>query len=92
MATNCYITFPTTFYAIRAESLLKNKSHFFKMVPVPRVISSSCGTALRCNCSDLLPIRQRLAENNTEMECFYQLEEDGLKMPVVKELTPDELQ
>ena len=92
MATNCYVTFPTTFYAIRAESLLKKNDFSFKMVPVPRSISSSCGTALRCACPDLSLIRQFLAENNTEMECFYQLEEDGLKMPVVKELKPDELQ
>ena len=91
MATNCYVTFPTTFYAIRAESLLKKKDFSFKMVPVPRSISSSCGTALRCACPDLNPLRQYLAENNTEMECFYQLEEDGFKMPVVKELKPNEL-
>jgi len=92
MAINCYVTFPTTFYAIRAESLLKKKEVAFRMVPVPRAISSSCGTALRCDCSDLLPIRRYLTEHNTEMESFYQLEEDGFKMPSVKELNPDELQ
>jgi hypothetical protein len=92
MVINCYITFPTTYHAIRAESLLKKKEIAFKMVPVPRAISSSCGTALRCACPDLKTLKNYLAENNTEMECFYQLEEDGLKMPVVKEFTPDEMQ
>jgi hypothetical protein len=92
MVINCYVTFPTTFYAIRAESLLKKKEIAFKMVPVPRAISSSCGTALRCACPDLKKLKQFLDENNTEMESFYQLEEDGLKMPVVKEFTTDELQ
>jgi hypothetical protein len=92
MAISCYITFPTTFHAIRAESLLKKRDYTFKMVPVPRSISSSCGTALRCDCSDLLPISQYLTEHNTEMESFYQLGEDGFKMPVVKEFTLNELQ
>ncbi len=92
MAINCYVTFPTTFYAIRAESLLKKKEVAFKMVPVPRAISSSCGTALRCACPDLKMFKNYLAENNTEMESFYQLEEDGLTIPIVKELKPDELQ
>ncbi|MBM4236370.1 MAG: DUF3343 domain-containing protein [Firmicutes bacterium] len=92
MATNCYVTFPTIFYAIRAESLLKQKDFTFKMVPVPRSISSSCGTALRCACPDLSKIRQYLADHQTEMEGLYQLEEDGFKMPIVKELQSDELQ
>jgi len=91
MALNCYVTFPTTFYAIRAESLLKKKEVAFKMVPVPRAISSSCGTAMRCACPDLKMLKNYLAENNTEMESFYQLEEEGLKIPMVKELKPDEL-
>ena len=92
MAINCYVTFPTTFYAIRAESLLKKKEVAFKMVPVPRAISSSCGTALRCACPDLKMLKNYLAENNTEMESFYQLEEEGLKIPMVKELKSDDLQ
>ncbi len=91
MATNCYITFSTTFYAIRAESVLKGSPYKFKMVPVPRSISSSCGTALRCVCSDLADIKGCLVENELELEGFYQLEECGLQIPVVKELDSDEL-
>jgi len=59
---------------------------------VPRSISSSCGTALRCACPDLPEIRKYLAENSTAMERFYQLTEDSLKTPVVEELKPGELQ
>lgn len=86
MAYSCYITFPTTFYAIRAESLLKSKGIKFKMVPVPRSISSSCGTALRCNCEALETIRSFLLENNLSLESFYKLEEIVLKTPTVEEL------
>ena len=86
MAYSCYITFPTTFYAIRAESLLKPEGFNFKMVPVPRAISSSCGTALRCNCELLETIRTFLLGQNLELESFYRLEEIGLKTPSVEEL------
>jgi len=89
MASSCYITFPTIFYAIRAESILKNHTCSFKMVPVPRSISSSCGTALRCECSDIYQIKEYLLENNLELEGFYRLEEEGLKTPAVKVLNLD---
>ncbi|MDW7740429.1 MAG: DUF3343 domain-containing protein [Bacillota bacterium] len=87
MASNCYITFPTTYFAIRAESLLKNGTFPFKMVPVPRVISSSCGTALRCSCEAISEIRQYLLQNSLELEGFYRLEEFGLQTPTIEKLT-----
>jgi hypothetical protein len=86
MAYSCYITFSTTFYAIRAESLLKPEGIKFKMVPVPRSISSSCGTALRCDCDVLETIRNILLGNTLALENFYKLEEIGLKTPTVEEL------
>ena len=90
MAYSCYITFPTTFFAIRAESLLKKETYPFKMVPVPRSISSSCGTALRCDCEDIVDLREFLLQNNLELEAFYKLEEIGLRVPTVEELHFDE--
>ncbi len=86
MVESCYITFPTTFFAIRAESVLKSQPFSFKMVPVPRSISSSCGTALRCNCTDLAAVRENLLANELELEGFYQLTEEGLRTPEVEEL------
>lgn len=92
MTASCYITFPTTFFAIRAESILKEKGSSFRMVPVPRSISSSCGTALMCACDDLSTIGKTLIENGLEIEGFYELEESGLKKPVAKELSIDDLE
>lgn len=86
MPASCYITFPTTFFAIRAESVLKNEKYSFKMVPVPRVISSSCGTALRCACEDMVAVKDYLLALKLELEGYYRLEETGLKTPVVEEL------
>ncbi len=90
MAYSCYITFPTTFYAIRAESILKQESTAFKMVPVPRTISSSCGTALRCSCDEIGKIKYTLLQNELELEGFYRLKEEGLKTPTVEELDLNE--
>jgi len=44
----CYFTFPNTHQAIRAEKALAKENLEYKMVPVPRSISSSCGIALCC--------------------------------------------
>ncbi len=89
MTFSCYITFPTMFYAIRAESILKNQPFSFKMIPVPRSISSSCGTALRCACEDIVLIKDYLLENDLELEGYYRLEEEGLKTPKVVPLNLD---
>lgn len=90
MVSSCYITFPTIFYAIRAESILKKHDYPFKMVPVPRIISSSCGTALRCECADLEGIKEYLLQHDLELEGFYKLQEEGIKTPIVTPLNSDE--
>ncbi|HSW36172.1 MAG TPA: DUF3343 domain-containing protein [Candidatus Limnocylindrales bacterium] len=90
MITNCYITFSSTYFAIRAESLLTELPLSFKMLPVPRSISSGCGVALRCNCEDLPVLRNHLLINNLELEGFYRVEEKGLQRPVVSRLHFDQ--
>ncbi len=86
MTESCFITFPTTYFAIRAESILKSQPYSFKMVPVPRSISSSCGTALRCRCEDLDAVKSLLQEHDMELEGLYRLEEMGLKTPATTRL------
>ena len=86
MAVNCYITFPSTYSAIRAENLLKQKDYPYKMVPVPRAISSSCGTALRCDCKDIFSLASFLRQQDLDLEGIYRLEESGMKMPKVEDI------
>ena len=81
MAVYCYITFPTTYFALRAEDLLRQSALSFKMVPVPRSISSSCGTALRCLCPELQQVEHYLRENRVEVEGTYEVEEKEFKLP-----------
>lgn len=76
MAKNCYFTFPTTHQAIKAEMLLTKENYEFKMVPVPRSISSSCGIALRCSPENAGKIRSILEKSLIDLEGFFELEEE----------------
>lgn len=79
MTAYCCITFPSTYFAIRAEELLKKEPYSFKMVPVPRSISSSCGTALRCPCPELEEIISLLKEHKVTMEKAYTIQDNFVK-------------
>lgn len=39
--------FPSIHFAIRAEKLMKEKGISYKLIPVPRHLSSDCGVCLR---------------------------------------------
>lgn len=71
----CYFTFSTIYEALRAEKNIIQKNLEFKMVPVPRRISSNCGTALRCLPENAAAIRAGLEEASVEVEGFYEIVE-----------------
>jgi hypothetical protein len=73
----CYFTFATTHLAIRAEKEILSRNLEFKMVPVPRSISSSCGTALRCLPKVAPAIRSSLEDASIEFEGFYEIVENS---------------
>lgn len=41
------MTFKSVSYAMKAESILKKSNMEFKIIPVPRSISSDCGISIR---------------------------------------------
>ncbi len=75
MKKKSYFTFPTTYQAIKAEKVLLERKWKYKMVPVPRSISSSCGLALSCSPGDALAIKDYLKESSVVVEGFFELEE-----------------
>ncbi|MDY6826402.1 MAG: DUF3343 domain-containing protein [Bacillota bacterium] len=79
MEQNCYITFFSIHQAIRAEKLLETERYKYKMVPVPRSISSSCGTALQYKCQDITTLRDFLRERNIEIDGLYRVKEEKLR-------------
>jgi len=82
MSIQCYFTFPNTYQAIKAEKTLSRGAWDFKMVPVPRSVSSSCGTALRCPPEQSAAIREELVEVSVEIEGFYEIEEKASSGPL----------
>ncbi len=73
-----YFTFPTTYFAIRAEKVVEEQlgEGRAKMVPVPRKISSSCGTALRCQPDKADDIESILQQQRVEIEGRHQIKEE----------------
>jgi hypothetical protein len=41
------ILFPSVHFALRAEKLMKERAIPYKLIPVPRHLSSDCGVCLR---------------------------------------------
>jgi len=41
------ILFPSIHFALRAEKMVKEKGISYKLIPVPRHLSSDCGVCLR---------------------------------------------
>lgn len=76
MNNRCYLTFASTYFALRTEALLQESNFSFKLVPVPRQISSSCGTALQCSCIDLEAIRSTLENAGVKIEGSHELAEE----------------
>jgi hypothetical protein len=78
----CYFTFPTTYQAIRAEKILAKENREYRMVPVPRSISSSCGLALCCLPEDAQVIKDYLKDGSVIVEGFFELEEKASAGPL----------
>lgn len=64
-------TFFSHFGAIRFHKELRDRGITAKMMPVPRKVSSSCGTCVRFESAEL-------PEHNEDVETLYCLEGDGL--------------
>ena len=82
MDKHYYFTFISTYHAIKAEKILNNEKWEFKMVPVPRSISSSCGTALRCSPLDAEPVKALLLSAGVQIENSHELETSEIKGPI----------
>ncbi|NLF34348.1 MAG: DUF3343 domain-containing protein [Clostridiales bacterium] len=69
------LTFFTHYAAMRAARALEESGTPFAMMPVPRAVSSNCGTCVRCTC-DTPPLS--LAGEDTE--AIYAVEGAGYRL------------
>lgn len=47
------ITFKSTNYAIKGESVFKNENIEFRTIPTPREVTHSCGLAIKFDLKDI---------------------------------------
>ena len=67
------ILLQSTSHALKAERILKELGIPHKLIPVPRHISSDCGSCLRVNAADLERIRRLLEAHEVGVEGIRQL-------------------
>lgn len=65
------ILFHSTGHAVRGEKILQEANISCRMVPVPRHISSDCGSCLRLNAELQAAAEKALEENGCEIEGIH---------------------
>lgn len=63
----------STAHAIRAEQVLNMSGIACKLIPVPRHISSNCGTCVRIERTDVEAAKTALAKNRVEYDGIYEI-------------------
>ena len=70
------ILFPSVHFALRAEKLMKQRGIPFKLIPVPRHISSDCGICLRFPWDRKEEVGAALKEGKVNVEGIHSLGND----------------
>ena len=63
----------STSHAVRAEQVLYRADIASKMIPVPRYLSSNCGTCLQIERTDVEQARQVLEAASMEIEGIHEI-------------------
>jgi hypothetical protein len=66
-----YMTFKSVSYAMKVEAALKKQNVKYKIIPVPRSISSSCGLCVRFCDEDLDTIKRVITDNSLVYENIF---------------------
>ena len=69
------ILFPSIHFALRAEKLVKAKGISYKLIPVPRQLSSDCGVCLRIPWEKREEAMQILAQAGVKVDGSHPLPE-----------------
>lgn len=66
-----YMTFKSVSYAMKVEAALKKCNIQYKIIPVPRSISSSCGLCVRFFKDDMDNLKTIIENNRLDYENIY---------------------
>ena len=68
------ILFYSTNYAIKSKTIFEKNNLDHKMIPVPRHLSSDCGSTIRIKSNDESSAKELLEQNNVEYDRIAILE------------------
>jgi hypothetical protein len=71
------ILFSSIHFALRAEKLLKEKGISYKLIPVPRHLSSDCGVCLRISWGKKEEVLALLAQAKVRVDGVHPLPDKG---------------
>ena len=75
----CVVTFHITQHALAFEKKMLENKLDVRLMPVPRQVSSSCGTAARVDCNMKEDILKFCEENHMEIEGFFEIKKEEKK-------------
>jgi hypothetical protein len=67
------ILFPSIHFALRAEKLVKQKGIIYKLIPIPRHLSSDCGVCLRIPWEEKDDVLEILAQAGVKIDGTHPL-------------------
>lgn len=82
----CIMTFHTTYHALNFEKALKRDGVEVKLIPVPRDLSSSCGSAAQFYLRDKEKALALATEYNIELDELYEREPEAEKPSLLERL------
>lgn len=71
------ITFKSTQYAIKADSVFSKETVNYRTIPTPREITRSCGLAIKFNLEELKIVKALIERNNLEINGIYKIVRDA---------------
>lgn len=85
----CVVTFDITQHALIFEKLLKENKLGVKLMPVPRELSSSCGSAAYVSCDEKEKILDVCKAEEIPIDQFHELEVEKKGSWFLKHLKKD---
>lgn len=67
------ITFRSTNYAIKGESVFKNYDIKIRTIPTPREVTHSCGLALKFELEDTELVKKIIEKNQLDIEGIFKI-------------------
>ena len=67
------ITFKSTHYAIKGDSIFKKENVQFRTIPTPREITHSCGLAIKFDLNDTKQVKKIIDENRLDIEGIFKV-------------------